>query len=127
MISISHSRDDETPEAKTRWFQSLTVEERADWLCEFTDLVLEINPKIMEQKMLNRLKDVFSSFQKHNVRYVVIGGIAAILYGVPRATFDLDVFFDRGYARECPKPAERAGRCAAWNSQSDDSAGSACQ
>lgn len=27
--------------------------------------------------MLNRLKDVFESFQNHEVRYVVIGGIAA--------------------------------------------------
>ena len=41
--------------------------------------------------MLNRLKDVFRSFQKHDVKYVVIGGIAAVLYGVPRATFDLDI------------------------------------
>ena len=44
--------------------------------------------------MLNRLKTVFESFQKHEVRYVVIGGIAAILYGVPRATFDLDILID---------------------------------
>lgn len=44
--------------------------------------------------MLNRLKDVFSSFQKHNVHYVVIGGIAAILHGVPRATFDLDILIE---------------------------------
>ena len=36
--------------------------------------------------MLNRLKDVFASFQKHDVRYAVIGGVAATLYGVPRAT-----------------------------------------
>lgn len=41
--------------------------------------------------MLNRLKDVFASFQRHDVRYVVIGGIASILHGVPRATFDLDI------------------------------------
>ena len=41
--------------------------------------------------MLNRLKDVFRSFQKHDVKYVVIGGIAAVLYGIPRATFDLDI------------------------------------
>jgi len=41
--------------------------------------------------MLNRLDDVFSSLQKHDVRYLVMGGIAAILYGVPRATFDLDI------------------------------------
>ena len=41
--------------------------------------------------MLNRLQGVFASFQKHDVRYLVIGGIAAVLYGVPRATFDLDI------------------------------------
>jgi len=41
--------------------------------------------------VLNRLQGVFASFQKHDVRYLVIGGIAAVLYGVPRATFDLDI------------------------------------
>ncbi len=41
--------------------------------------------------MLNRLTDVFASFRRHQVEYLVIGGIAAVLYGVPRATFDLDV------------------------------------
>lgn len=44
--------------------------------------------------MLNRLRDVFASFEKHNIRYLVIGGIAAILYGVPRATFDLDILIE---------------------------------
>ena len=44
--------------------------------------------------MLNRLLDVFASFQKHKVEYVVIGGIAAVLHGVPRATFDLDVLIE---------------------------------
>jgi hypothetical protein len=32
--------------------------------------------------------------QKHNVKYLIIGGIAAILYGVPRATFDLDILIE---------------------------------
>lgn len=44
--------------------------------------------------MLNQLRDVFSSFQKHEVKYLVIGGIAAVLYGVPRATFDLDILIE---------------------------------
>jgi hypothetical protein len=44
--------------------------------------------------MLNRLKGVFESFQQHDVRYIVIGGIAAVLYGVPRATFDLDILIE---------------------------------
>ncbi len=51
--------------------------------------------------MLNRLKDVFASFQRHDVKYVVIGGIASILHGVPRATFDLDLLIlsDKDNAR----------------------------
>ncbi len=44
--------------------------------------------------MLNLLKDVFSSLQRHKVRYIVIGGIAAVLHGVPRATFDLDILIE---------------------------------
>lgn len=44
--------------------------------------------------MLNQLRDVFASFQRHDVKYVVIGGIAAVLYGVPRATFDLDILIE---------------------------------
>lgn len=44
--------------------------------------------------MLNRLQSVFKSFQAHDVRYVIIGGIAAVLHGVPRATFDLDILIE---------------------------------
>src|ERR1041384_2845539 len=44
--------------------------------------------------MLDQLKGVFASFQKHEVKYVVIGGIASVLYGVPRATFDLNLLIE---------------------------------
>jgi hypothetical protein len=44
--------------------------------------------------VLNRLRDVFASFQKHRVKYLVIGGVASVLHGVPRATFDLDISID---------------------------------
>jgi hypothetical protein len=44
--------------------------------------------------MLNRLQDVFRLFQQHEVKYVVIGGIASVLHGVPRATFDLDILIE---------------------------------
>jgi hypothetical protein len=44
--------------------------------------------------MLNRLKDVFACFQKHNVKYLVIGGIASVMHGVPRMTFDLDILIE---------------------------------
>jgi hypothetical protein len=52
--------------------------------------------------MLNRLLDVFRSFQQHDVKYVVIGGIASVLYGVPRATFDMDILVEA-----TPENAER--------------------
>ncbi len=44
--------------------------------------------------MLDQLQNVFASFQKNEVKYLVIGGIAAVLYGVPRATFDLDILIE---------------------------------
>ena len=44
--------------------------------------------------MLDQLQTVFASFQKNDVKYLVIGGIAAVLYGVPRATFDLDILIE---------------------------------
>ena len=44
--------------------------------------------------MLNRLQGVFASLNDHEVRYLILGGIAAILHGVPRATFDLDILID---------------------------------
>lgn len=47
---ISHSRHAETALAKARWFQSLSLEERMEMLCVFTDLILDNNPQIMEQK-----------------------------------------------------------------------------
>jgi len=48
--TISHDHKEESFEAKTRWFQSLTIEQRAELLCQFTDLILSVNPKIIEQK-----------------------------------------------------------------------------
>jgi hypothetical protein len=44
--------------------------------------------------MLRRFRDVFASLLSHRVKYVVIGGIAAVAHGVPRATFDLDILME---------------------------------
>jgi hypothetical protein len=44
--------------------------------------------------MLNRLQGVFASLNSPEVRYLVIAGIAAVLHGVPRATFDLDLLIE---------------------------------
>ena len=49
--TVSHNRDEETMEAKARWFQSLTLAERMDMLCAFTDLALSVNPTLQEHKI----------------------------------------------------------------------------
>ena len=45
---VSHSRSEEDPEAKAAWFQSLPLGERMELLVEFTDLVLQNQPRIAE-------------------------------------------------------------------------------
>jgi hypothetical protein len=48
--TISHDFAEETSGAKARWFQSLSLPERMDLLCYFTDLVLENKPLIAERQ-----------------------------------------------------------------------------
>jgi len=50
MDHVSHDRQQETPENKARWFQSLSLAERMEYLCSVTDLVLEINPRLVDRK-----------------------------------------------------------------------------
>jgi hypothetical protein len=50
--------------------------------------------KWAKSAVLSRLQNVFKCFESNDVRYVVIGGIAAVLHGVPRATFDLDILIE---------------------------------
>jgi hypothetical protein len=40
----------ETPEAKARWFQSLSMEERTRWLCISYNLALARDPHIVEKQ-----------------------------------------------------------------------------
>jgi hypothetical protein len=48
--SVSHNFEDETPQAKAKWFQSLSLEERMEVFVAFTNLILENNPDIVKQK-----------------------------------------------------------------------------
>jgi hypothetical protein len=49
-LSISHDWQDETPEAKARWFQSLSLSERLDVFFSLMDVMMEINPAMAESK-----------------------------------------------------------------------------
>ena len=48
--SISHDWNEETIEAKTLWFSSLTIEERMDLFCSITDLALSADPSLPERR-----------------------------------------------------------------------------
>lgn len=50
MKSISHDREEETPQAKARWFQTLTMEERLAHFAAYYDLALQLNPDILKRK-----------------------------------------------------------------------------
>jgi len=55
--SISHDMRDEGMESKARWFQSLSLEERMDVFVAFTNLILENNPDIVNQKYVRPASD----------------------------------------------------------------------
>jgi len=42
--TVEHNRQQESIEAKTRWFSSLSMAERMEVFCSFTDLALSVNP-----------------------------------------------------------------------------------
>lgn len=52
---VSHTFEDEAIESKTRWFKSLSIPQRMDMLCLFTDMILENNPKIIEKRDVKSL------------------------------------------------------------------------
>ncbi len=48
--TVTHDREEEKIEAKTRWFRSLPLSERMEIFCSITDLALELNPSLQENK-----------------------------------------------------------------------------
>jgi len=53
---ISHNWNDESLEAKARWFKSLSLSERMEVMVAFTDLLFSLNPNIVEQKNAQPVK-----------------------------------------------------------------------
>jgi len=42
--------------------------------------------------MFNKFIEIFDALEKEGVEYILIGGFAVILYGLPRVTQDIDIF-----------------------------------
>ena len=49
-FSVSHDRADESPAAKAAWFMSLSPLERLKVFDEFTEMLLKLNPSLIEKK-----------------------------------------------------------------------------
>jgi hypothetical protein len=49
-FGISHDRDEESIDAKAEWFRALTPAERFQMLAEWTELVLQNNPRLIGVK-----------------------------------------------------------------------------
>jgi hypothetical protein len=73
-LTLSHDFVEESLADKARWFASLTLEERMAWLDEWTEIVLQNNPDILEKfGDDNSYKGpLFACLEKHGVKYVVI-------------------------------------------------------
>ncbi|MGB2806608.1 MAG: hypothetical protein WBC22_02625 [Sedimentisphaerales bacterium] len=48
-ITIGHDRNQESIEAKARWFRSLSLADRMEVFCSFTDLALSVNPELKDR------------------------------------------------------------------------------
>ena len=61
--------------------------------------------------MLRDYLRLYKSLNKNKVKYLIIGGIACIIYGVPRNTLDIDIFIEPTLknARRLLKALKEAG------------------
>jgi hypothetical protein len=48
--AVWHDRQQETMEAKTLWFRSLSIAERMEVFCSFTDLILSVKPNMKDRR-----------------------------------------------------------------------------
>ena len=50
---------------------------------------------MQEKDLFKRFLEIIDSLEEEKVDYVLIGGFAVILYGLPRATQDIDIFISQ--------------------------------
>ena len=61
--------------------------------------------------MLRDYLRLYKSLNRNKVKYLIIGGIACIIYGVPRTTLDIDIFIEPSVknAKKLLKALKEAG------------------
>ncbi len=63
-LEVSHSFEDETMESKVRWFKTLSIPERMEMLCFFTDMILDNNPGIAGKRDVKPLTERILELEK---------------------------------------------------------------
>jgi predicted nucleotidyltransferase len=100
----------ETYARKVAWAQGLTVEERYAVFEGMLPLLLAGRRKT-DARCAETLRALYGALASHGVRYVLIGGVAALLHGIPRMARDLDLLIDAtlGNAQRTLEALHRAG------------------
>jgi Nucleotidyl transferase of unknown function (DUF2204) len=96
MATIPNPRESESIERKARHFVRWhpTVAARLQQLEAMTAFAGHFNPHWKTTNMVNHATQLFAALHHHHVRYLVIGGFAATIFGVPRFTLDVDLFVE---------------------------------
>lgn len=75
-----------------------TVEARLQQLEQMATFAGHFNPQWKTTNMVSNATKLFAALEQHHVRYLVIGGFAATIFGVPRFTYDVDLFVENTLA-----------------------------
>lgn len=75
-----------------RWHP--TAETRLQQLEEMANFAGHFNPQWKTTNMVSNATNLFAALERDGVRYLVIGGFAANIYGVPRFTYDVDIYVE---------------------------------
>lgn len=75
-----------------RW--NPTAEMRLIQLNEMANFANHFNPQWKIENMILKATNLFAALEKEEAKYLVIGGLAAIMYGVPRSTLDVALFIE---------------------------------
>ena len=69
--SVSYDMNDETVEQKAKWFQSLSLEERMEIFCEFTEFILTVNPQIAEKEDTKPFNGSILIIEKNGTKRII--------------------------------------------------------
>lgn len=94
-ITMNHSPH-ETIEQKARHFVAWqpTSAHRLAQLQAMGTWASHFNPQWKVKDMVTQAVELFAALERQQAHYLVMGGFAAVMYGVPRFTVDVNLFVD---------------------------------